>query len=117
MGGTSLPLGIKNSNCVIAAHRGYKGIPYFREIERLKTTNVKPNETTNEFLRKMGTTEITAGVKLSELLKRTELNYDKLSIIDLERPELSKAEAQEVEIQVKYEGYIKMQEEHRQMYF
>lgn len=36
MGGTSLPLGIKNSNCVIAAHRGYKGIPYFREIERLK---------------------------------------------------------------------------------
>lgn len=36
MGGTSLPLGRKNSNCVIAAHRGYKGIPYFREIERLK---------------------------------------------------------------------------------
>lgn len=45
------------------------------------------------------------------MLKRTELNYDKLSIIDPERPELSKAEAQEVEIQVKYEGYIKMQEE------
>ena len=36
MGGTSLPLGKKNSNCVIAAHRGYEGIPYFREIERLK---------------------------------------------------------------------------------
>ena len=54
---------------------------------------------------------IKAGVKLADLLKRTELNYDKLSIIDLERPELSKAEAQEVEIQVKYEGYIKMQEE------
>ena len=54
---------------------------------------------------------IKAGVKLADLLKRTELNYDKLSIIDIERPELSKAEAQEVEIQVKYEGYIKMQEE------
>ena len=36
MGETSLPLGKKNSNCVIAAHRGYEGIPYFREIERLK---------------------------------------------------------------------------------
>lgn len=36
MGETSMPLGTKNSNCVIAAHRGYEGIPYFREIERLK---------------------------------------------------------------------------------
>lgn len=36
MGETSLPLGTKNSNCVIAAHRGYEGIPYFREIEKLK---------------------------------------------------------------------------------
>lgn len=35
MGETSLPIGTKNSNCVIAAHRGYQGIPYFREIERL----------------------------------------------------------------------------------
>lgn len=37
MGQTSLPLGQKNSNCVIAAHRGYQGIPYFRDIEVLKT--------------------------------------------------------------------------------
>lgn len=36
MGETSIPIGMKNSNCVIAAHRGYKGIPYFREIEKLK---------------------------------------------------------------------------------
>ena len=36
MGETSLPFGTKNSNCVIAAHRGYEGIPYFREIEKLK---------------------------------------------------------------------------------
>lgn len=36
MGETSLPIGTKNSNCVIAAHRGYQGIPYFREIEKLK---------------------------------------------------------------------------------
>ena len=79
------------------------------EIERLKTTNVKPNETTNEFLRKMGTTEITAGVKLSELLKRTELNYKSLAEIDENRPELEKQVQNEVEIMVKYEGYIEMQ--------
>ena len=35
MGETSLPIGTKNSNCVIAAHRGYQGIPYFREVEKL----------------------------------------------------------------------------------
>ena len=36
LGGTSLPIGGKNTNCVIAGHRGYHGAPYFREIERLK---------------------------------------------------------------------------------
>ena len=36
MGQTSLPLGKRDSNCVIAAHRGYQGIPYFRDIEELK---------------------------------------------------------------------------------
>ena len=46
-----------------------------KEIERLKTTNAKPNEETNNFLRKQGTSEITAGTKLSELLKRTEITY------------------------------------------
>ena len=37
MGQTSLPVGQKDSNCVITAHRGYRGIPYFRDIEQLKT--------------------------------------------------------------------------------
>ena len=49
-----------------------------KEIERLKTTNAKPNEETNSFLRKQGTSEITAGTKLSELLKRTEVTYDSI---------------------------------------
>ena len=57
-----------------------------------------------------GTSELTTGTKMSELLKRTELNYEKLAKIDTERPELSQQEQEEVEIQVKYEGYIKMQE-------
>ena len=54
---------------------------------------------------------MTTGTTLSELLKRTELNYEILSVIDSERPELSRQEKQEVEIQIKYEGYIKMQEQ------
>ena len=47
---------------------------------------------------------------MAELLKRTELNYEMLKEIDPERPELSEQEKAEVEIQVKYEGYIKLQE-------
>ena len=80
-----------------------------KEIERLKTTNVKPNEETNAFLRKVGTTEITAGMKLSELLKRTEITYKALKEIDPNRPELDRQVEEEVEIMVKYEGYIDMQ--------
>ena len=80
-----------------------------KEIERLKTTNVKPNEETNTFLRKCGTTEISAGMKLSELLKRTEITYKALAEVDKKRPELDRQVQEEVEIMVKYEGYIDMQ--------
>ena len=79
------------------------------EIERLKKTNVKPNAENNAFLKKYGTTEITAGVKLAELLKRTELTYEILGEIDKNRPELDRQVREEVEIIVKYEGYIEMQ--------
>ena len=80
-----------------------------KEIERLKTTNVKPNEETNKFLREQGTTEITAGTKLSELLKRTEITYKSLAEVDKKRPELDRQVTEEVEIMVKYDGYIEMQ--------
>ena len=80
------------------------------EIERLKQLTVKPTKEVNELLKKHGTTELTTGTKMAELLKRTELNYEILAPIDVERPELTKQEKEEIEIQVKYEGYIKMQE-------
>ncbi len=82
-----------------------------KEIERLKNTVVKPTEDVNKFLSLHGTTEITNGYKMSELLKRTEIKYSDLAEIDKNRPELDEAEKEEVEIQVKYEGYIKMEEE------
>ena len=81
------------------------------EIKRLKETVVKPTEIVNEFLKSKGTTPITTGSKLSELLKRTEITYEDLKKIDDNRPNLEKQEKEEVEIQIKYEGYIKMEEE------
>ena len=81
------------------------------EIERLKNTIVRPTKEVNEVLKKAGTTEIDDGYKMSELLKRTELTYDSLAKIDSDRPELPNEVKEEVEIMVKYEGYIKMQEE------
>ena len=81
-----------------------------KEIQRLKEETVKPTEKVNELLKKYGTTELSTGTKMSELLKRTELDYNKLASIDENRPELTLQEKEEVEIQIKYEGYIKMQE-------
>ena len=81
-----------------------------QEIERLKATTIKPTENVNEFLRKNNSSILNGGIKLIDLLKRSELNYELLKEIDKDRPELSPVEAEEVEIQVKYEGYIKLQE-------
>ena len=81
-----------------------------KEIQRLKNTIVKPTEKVNKLLIDCGTSPLTTGTKMAELLKRTELDYEKLASIDPERPELTLQEKEEVEIQVKYEGYIKMQE-------
>ena len=80
-----------------------------KEIKRIKDTIIKPTEEVNSVLRKNNSSEITGGVRLDELLRRTELNYNNLEEIDLDRPELSKQEKEEVEIQIKYEGYIKLQ--------
>ncbi len=81
-----------------------------KEIERLQKLIVKPEEKVNKLLKKAGTSVLTTGTKMSELLKRTELTYEILSELDSDRPELSKQEKEEVEIQIKYEGYIKLQE-------
>lgn len=81
------------------------------EIARVKALNIRPTAEVNELLEKYGTTRISTGVKLAELVKRTELNYEILASIDPERPLLSKEEKEEVNIEIKYEGYIKLQVE------
>ena len=99
---------------LISDERYNKFIEKKQEIEaekkRLQETVVKPTEKVNEFLRKQGTSELTTGSKLSELLKRAEITYASLEAIDENRPKLREQVREEVEIQVKYDGYIKMQE-------
>ena len=82
-----------------------------KEKERIRSTTIKPTENVNKFLEKYGTSRISNGVKLADLLKRSELSYKILQEIDEERPYLPEEVAEEVEIQIKYEGYIKLQEE------
>ena len=71
---------------------------------------IKPTQEVNKVLEKYNSSIINNGIKLSELLKRTELTYQRLKDIDEDRPVLTKQEQEEVEIQIKYEGYIKLQD-------
>lgn len=82
----------------------------FNEIERISNKIIKPTEKVNEFLKKYNSSPITNGIREIELLKRTEIRYKSLEEIDEEIGNLTKEEAEEVEIQVKYAGYIKLQE-------
>lgn len=81
------------------------------EINRLKKTTIKPTDEVNQLLRKFNSSSIDTGVKLADLLKRTEITYEILQPIDIEREDLPNEVKEEVEIQIKYEGYIKLQEE------
>jgi len=81
------------------------------EIARIESIIIKPTDEVNEFLRKNNSSELLTGIRLSDLLKRTEMNYNLLKEIDKDRPDnLTLQEQKEVEIQVKYEGYIKLEE-------
>ncbi|AZT91582.1 tRNA uridine-5-carboxymethylaminomethyl(34) synthesis enzyme MnmG [Caldicellulosiruptor changbaiensis] len=79
------------------------------EIDRLKKTVIAPSEKVNKFLIEHGSSPISTGVRLSELLKRPELSYEALREIDPQRPDLPRSVKEEVEIEIKYEGYIKKQ--------
>jgi tRNA uridine 5-carboxymethylaminomethyl modification enzyme len=80
-----------------------------KEIERLKKTVISPSEENNEVLRSIGSSEIKSGITLYELIKRPEITYENIKEIDKERPYLPKDVTEEVEIEIKYEGYIKKQ--------
>ncbi len=80
-----------------------------KEIERINSVNIPPSKEINEYLEKIGSQTLSTGIKLAELLRRPELDYESLAPFDKERPELEKTHWQQAEIAVKYEGYIKRQ--------
>lgn len=79
------------------------------ELERVRKTVISPSEAVNSILRENGTSEINTGIKLVDLLKRPELSYDALKDIDETRPDINANIFEQVEIEIKYEGYIKRQ--------
>lgn len=79
------------------------------EIKRLKSTVISPTEEVNKILVSRETSEITTGVRLIDLLKRPQLGYEELKTIDVDRPNLDPNIFEQVEIEIKYEGYIQKQ--------
>ncbi len=82
-----------------------------REILRLEKTTLPPGEALNRLLAERGSTPVTCGVKLAELLRRPQLDYESLAPLDPDRPPLCRSVRSEVEVRIKYEGYIKRQKQ------
>ncbi len=80
-----------------------------QEIKRLKNTVISPTEEVNRILVSRETSEITTGVRLIELMKRPQLDYACLAPVDTGRPQLEPNLMEQVEIEIKYEGYIQKQ--------
>lgn len=79
------------------------------EIERIKSVNIGAREDVQRLLEENGSTLLQSGVTMAELIKRPELSYEKLKLIDTDRPELPEDVTEQVNIAIKYEGYIERQ--------
>lgn len=79
------------------------------EIKRIWKTNLAPSRELNAFLESAGTEPLSTGIKLAQLLRRPQVSYDSLAPFDPDRPKLPDQVKEQVELQVKYEGYIKIQ--------
>ena len=80
-----------------------------KEIERLKHVNIGANKTVQELLVSLGSSQLNSGSTLEELIKRPELNYESLASIDPGREPLDDDVIEQININIKYEGYIKRQ--------
>ena len=79
------------------------------ELRRVQSTTLPPSETLNQILVSRGTSPLSTGAKLADLLKRPQITYQNLEPVDKDRPQYSTAVFEIVEIELKYEGYIKRQ--------
>jgi tRNA uridine 5-carboxymethylaminomethyl modification enzyme len=81
------------------------------ELLRIKSVVVHPTEEVNEMLVRKGTSPITTGVRMIELLKRPQLGYEDLAEFDPSRPKLKYSLVNKLEVEIKYSGYIRVQQE------
>ena len=79
------------------------------EIDRVWHVNLGPSKKLNSYLEEMGTEPLSSGIKLAQLIRRPQLSYEGLKFVDSDRPELPEQVKEQVELQIKYEGYIKIQ--------
>ena len=80
------------------------------EVRRLAHAGAAPSAALSAFLAEKGTADVPDGCRLADLLRRPGIHYDELAPFDPARPALTAAEAEQVELNVKYEGYIRRQE-------
>lgn len=81
------------------------------ELERIRNTTIHPSEGLNKLLTDCGTSPITNGVRMIELLKRPQVAYEDIAPFDENRPKLKYSIVNKIEIELKYSGYIKIQQE------
>ena len=81
-----------------------------REVQRLEGSGIPASEELNAMLERKGTAPVANSARLADLLRRPQVSYADIAPFDLERPELSLAVTDEVEIQIKYAGYLTRQE-------
>lgn len=79
------------------------------EIERVWHVNLGPSKELNAYLEECGTEPLASGIKLAQLIRRPQLTYEGLKFVDPKRPNLPEQVKEQVELQIKYEGYIKIQ--------
>lgn len=79
------------------------------EITRLEKTTLAPSKEINSLLESIDSVPLSTGIKMAELIRRPQVDYSMLAPFDPERPALSRKLAYEVEVMIKYDGYIKRQ--------
>lgn len=100
-------LGLVTEQQLQAVEEKYQAVE--RESKRLEHTGVAPSEQLEQFLQRHGETAVQNGARLADLLRRPTIHYEELEQFDPQRPNLSTAVGEAVEIKIKYQGYIDRQ--------
>ena len=100
-------LGLVSEQQLQAVEEKYQAVE--RESKRLEHTGVAPSEVLEQFLQSHGETAVQNGARLADLLRRPTIHYNELAPFDPQRPDLSTAVGEAVEIKIKYQGYIDRQ--------